>query len=133
MEIGDSLPTFKIVDQFDKIHVLSANTNTIIVTSSMKPYEIIRDYLLAHEKDFLEKNKAYYIADISGMPSFVAKLFAIPKMKNCPFPILLVNEEQAKTFSKKEDQITIYTIQNANVSSVNYLKTKEELANFFKK
>ncbi|PIE62158.1 MAG: hypothetical protein CSA25_06540 [Desulfobacter postgatei] len=132
MKVGDRLPTFKIVDQFDKEHVLSADANTIIVTSSRGTSEIIRDYLLAQEKDFLEKNRAYYVADISGMPSFIAKFFAIPKMKDCPFSILLVDEEQTKSFSKKNDQITIYTIENAKVSSVNYLKTKEELSNFFK-
>ncbi|PIE60948.1 MAG: hypothetical protein CSA29_05870 [Desulfobacterales bacterium] len=131
MEVGDNLPTFKLIDQFENEHVLSANTNTIIVTASKGMGEIIRAYLLDQEKDFLVKNNAYYIADISGMPSFIAKLFAVPKMKNCPFSILLVDEEQTKTFSKKEDQITIYTIENAKVSSVKYITTKEELAHVF--
>ncbi|PIE71675.1 MAG: hypothetical protein CSA22_02295 [Deltaproteobacteria bacterium] len=132
MQVGDPLPTFKIVDQFGKEQVLSSDTKTIMVTSSKVTSEIIKDYLLEKGKGFLERNSAYYVADISGMPSVISKLFAVPKMKDYPFSILLVDKKQAKTFSKKEDQITIYTIENGKVLSINYIKEKEELASFFK-
>ncbi len=131
MEVGDRLPTFKIVDQFDKEHVLPADTHTIIFTSSKRASEMIREFLLAQKKDFLKKNKAYYVVDILGMPSFVAKIFAIPKMKDFPFSILLVDEEQTKSFNRKDEHITLYSIENAKVSSIKYIQTKEELSNFF--
>ncbi|PID41086.1 MAG: hypothetical protein CR981_04815 [Proteobacteria bacterium] len=131
MDTGDRLPTFKIADQFAQEHVLSADTRTIIVASDKKTSEIVRAYLLAKEKEFLEKKSAYYLADISGMPGFIADMFALPKMKECPFPILLVDEEQTKTFLKKDAHITVYTIENGRVLSVAYIKTKEELAAIF--
>ncbi len=132
IEVGESLPTFAIIDQFDKKHSLAAQTKTIIVTSSKKSSKIVREYLLTQHKDFLRKNSAYFIADISGMPGFIAKLFAIPKMKECTFPILLIDKEQARIFDTEDEQITVYHIENGKVLSVEYMTGKEELANLFR-
>ena len=34
-----------------------------------------------------------YVADISGMPALVTRMFALPKMRELPFPIALVRED----------------------------------------
>lgn len=132
MKVGDNLPKYKIFDQFEKEHVLSSDTNILIVTSSKLTGEIVKEYLLDQEKDFLKNNNAYYIADISQMPSMISKLFAIPKMKEYPFSVLLIDKEQAKIFNKKDDHVSIYIIKNRKVLSINYIKEKEELAHFFR-
>ena len=131
LNIGDSLPTFSIKDQFEKAHTLKNDTQTIIVASGKGTSEIIRDYLLKQEGDFLTKNNAAYIADISGMPSLIAKFFALPKMKKYPFSVLLVDEEQTKKFSKQDDKITIYKVSEGKVISINYITNEAELAKVF--
>jgi hypothetical protein len=132
LSIGDSTPTFEIKDQFEKMHKISADTKTILVAETRSTSVIIREYLLTKDTNFLGANKAYYIADISGMPSLISKFIALPKMKKYPFSILLVDEEQAKSFSTKEDEITVYTLTDGKVSDVKYIKTTEELAAVFK-
>ena len=132
LNIGDSTPTFEIKDQFEKMHKISADAKTIIVAESRGTSVIIREYLLTKDTNFLETNKAHYIADISGMPSLISKFIALPKMKKYPFSILLVNEEQAKSFSTKEDQITVYSVENGKVTNVKYITTTEELDAVFK-
>ena len=132
LNIGDATPTFEIKDQFEKMHKISADAKTILVAESRGTSVIIREYLLTKDKNFLAANKAHYIADISGMPSLISKWIALPKMKKYPFSILLVNEEQAKSFSTKEDEITVYTVTDGKVSDVKYIKTTEELAAVFK-
>lgn len=131
LNIGESLPTFSIKDQFEKAHTLKNDTQTIIVASGKSTSEIIRDYLLKQEGDFLTKNKAVYVADISGMPSLIAKFFALPKMKKYPFSVLLVDEEQTKKFSKQDDKITIYRVNEGKITSVNYITNEAELAKVF--
>ncbi len=132
LSIGDSTPTFAINDQFEKAHTIAADTKTILVAADKDTSEILRDYFLTKEKGFLEANKAYYVADISGMPSLIAKFFALPKMKKYPFSILLVDENQTKEFTKKEGNITVYSVNNGKISDVKYIKNAEELAGLFK-
>lgn len=132
LNIGDSTPAFEIKDQFEKKHTIKADTKNIIVAGDRDASEVIRDYLLKKEKGFLEANNSYYVADISGMPSLITKFFALPKMKEYPFSILLVNEEQSKSFTKKEGQITIYSVENGKVTNVKFIKTAEELDAVFK-
>lgn len=132
LNIGDATPTFEIKDQFDKSYKLSADTKTILVAETRSTSVIIREYLLSKDKNFLTANKTQYIADISGMPGLISKYIAIPKMKKYPFSILLVDEEQAKSFSTKEDEITVYSVVDGKVSDVKYIKTTEELDAVFK-
>lgn len=132
LNIGDATPTFEIKDQFDKSYKLSADTKTILVAETRSTSVIIREYLLSKDKDFLTASKTQYIADISGMPGLISKYIAIPKMKKYPFSILLVDEEQAKSFSTKEDEITVYSVVDGKVSDVKYIKTTEELDAVFK-
>ncbi|MGM0519484.1 MAG: hypothetical protein ACQERD_07560 [Campylobacterota bacterium] len=132
LEVGDSIPTFKINDQFEKAQTIKADAKNIIVAGDRDASEVIRDYLLKQEKGFLQKNNSYYVADISGMPSLITKFFALPKMQDYPFSILLVNEEQSKSFTKKEEQITVYSIEDGKVSNKEFIKTAEELDAVFK-
>lgn len=131
LNIGDSLPTFEIEDQFEKKQKIATDTKIVLVTAQKGMSEIIRDYLLDKPKGFLEGKKAVYVGDISGMPSLISKFFAIPKMKKYPFSILLVDEEQTKSFSKKEDTITVYSVENGKVVKVEYISSAKELENIF--
>jgi NADPH-dependent ferric siderophore reductase len=132
LNVGDSIPTFEIEDQFEKKQTIASDTKIILVTAEKGMSEIIRDYLLAQPEGFLVSKKAVYVGDISGMPSLIARFFALPKMKKYPFSILLVDEEQTKSFSKKEESITVYSVENGTVSNVKYIKTAEELKAVFK-
>ncbi len=132
LSVGDNIPNFKIKDQFEKENVIKADTKIVLFAGDKGMSEVLRDYLKAKPKGFLESKKAYYMADISGMPSLIAKFFALPKMKKYPFSILLVDEEQTKSFDKKEENITVYTVKDAKVSNIKYIKTAKELDEVFK-
>ena len=132
LSIGDATPTFDIKDQFEKTHKIGPDAKTILVAGDKGTGVIIKEYLLKQDKGFVEANKIYYVADISGMPSLISKFFAIPKMKKYPFSVLLVDEEQTKSFSKKDDTITVYSVTDGKVSDIKYIKTAAELEAVFK-
>ena len=92
----------------------------------------VKEFLLKKEAGFLTKNKTVYIGDISGMPSLISKFFAIPKMKKYPFSILFLDDKNRDVFSKKEDFISVYTLENGKVKSLTHISTNEELENLFK-
>ncbi len=132
LTIGDSIPNLTINDQFDKVKSIKADTKTIIFAESKDKSTVVKEFLISKGKGFLEKNKAEYVADISGMPSLISKFFALPKMRKYDFSILLLSEENKDLFASKEDKISIYTFENAKVVDIKYISTKEELSNIFK-
>lgn len=129
---GNELPTLKIKDQFEKEHVVDANTKTIIFSATKDEATTIRDFINEKGKvEFLTSNNIVYIADITGMPSLITKFFAMPKMKKYEFPILLIDEQNKSLFPLDGEKITVISLENGKVTQVKYVKTKEELAALF--
>lgn len=80
---------------------------------------------------FLKNNKAVFIANISGMPSIITKLFALPKMRKYDHEILLIYDEDDKRFISKEEKSTLYTLKDGVIKSIDFI-TKDDLDNIFK-
>lgn len=131
IKIGDTLPTITLQDQFEKTHTVSPQSKRILVAFDKDASDILKEFLLKKEGDFLTKNQTVYIGDISGMPSLISKFFAIPKMKKYPFSILFLDDKNRKVFSKKEDMISVYTLKDGKINNLSYISTKEELTKVF--
>ena len=127
LTVGNTLPTLKIKDQFEKEHIVDANIKTIIFSATKTEGTTIKEFLLTKDKDYLTTNKAAYIADITGMPSIITSLIAMPKMKGYPFSVLLVDEANKGLFPVKEDMISVISLDNGKITDVKYVKTAEEL------
>lgn len=127
LTIGNTLPTLTIKDQFEKEHIVDANTKTIIFSATKSEGVTIKEFLLSKDKDYLTTTKAAYVADITGMPSLITKFVALPKMKDYPFSVLLVDDANKGLFPVKEDMISVISLDNGKITDVKYVKTAEEL------
>lgn len=127
LTVGNTLPTLKIKDQFEKEHIVDGNIKTIIFSATKTEGTTIKEFLLTKDKDYLTTNKAAYIADITGMPSIITSLIAMPKMKGYPFSVLLIDEANKGLFPIKEDMISVISLDNGKITDVKYVKTAEEL------
>ncbi len=127
LTIGNDLPTLTIKDQFEKDFTVDANIKTIIFSATKTEGTTIKEFLLTKDKDYLTTNKTVYIADITGMPSLITKFIAMPKMKDYPFSVLLVDEANKGLFAVKEDMISIISLENGKITDIKYVKTAEEL------
>jgi hypothetical protein len=88
--------------------------------------------LSAFANSLTVNNNIAYVADITGMPSLISKFFAIPKMKDYNFSILLIDEDNKALFPVEQDKITIITLDNSKVTSIKFIKTAEDLATTLK-
>lgn len=131
LQIGDSIEGITLEDQFEKVHTIPNDTKLIFFTASRDESGIIKDYLAEQKADFLASQKAVYIADLSGMPSVITSLFALPKMRKYKFSMLLLDEKHEKQFVSTDDKITVYEVENAKVKSVKNISTKEEFIGLF--
>ena len=85
---GSHVAPVTLSDQFAVEHTLDEGVALVLFTRDMDVGGVIKAVLAEHP-DALPRNRAVYVADISGMPSFIARLAAIPKMKERPYPTLL--------------------------------------------
>jgi hypothetical protein len=129
-EAGDQVTPIQLEDQFEQKVEVNANTLAILFSRDMDGGDIIKEALTLQIADG-EKIPAtqVYIADISGMPSLIAKFVAIPKMKDLPFPIGLDREgEVTKLLPSDEDMATLILLNNLKVIDVHNFGSSAELA-----
>ena len=131
LKIDDKISTFSLPNQFDKIHTIGSEASYIIVTFEKESANLVSDFLLSKDSNFLSKNHAVFINDISCVPSVIVKMFTIPKMREYKYDILLIYKENSKKFLEEENKITIYFIENSFVKDVKFISTKYELEKIF--
>ncbi|MHA7809802.1 MAG: hypothetical protein ACX933_08360 [Marinobacter adhaerens] len=117
--VGDPFPRLTLEDQFGNEHTVSVEDRLIIMAFDMDASDSLHDFLSQQEKDFLENNRTRYIADISGMPWLISKLFALPKMRDYNYAFMLNRDEDFKAeFESQEGRLTIYRLKQGVVESV---------------
>ena len=132
LTVGSNIPTLTIKDQFEKDNIVDENIKTIIFSATKTENTTIKEFLQSKDKELLATNKAVYIADITGMPSLITKFIAMPKMKDYPFSVLLVDEASKGLFAVKEDMISVISLENGKITDIKYVKTAEELGQILK-
>ena len=82
IEIGDPVPSWSLLDQFDQPYAMDQHkTQTILVASSMSAGKTMEKALKDKPKGFLEARRTVFIADIKPMPALITQFFAVPKMR----------------------------------------------------
>ncbi len=128
--IGKELANYKLKDQFDKEHTLTNDVKKILFAFSKPTGHLMKVYLGVRDVDYLSKRNIVFIADISGMPSIIAKMFAIPDLKESKYSVLLIKEkENAKRFRNEDhkNEVMIITLDNKIVKSVKFVSNEEDL------
>ncbi|WP_263833497.1 hypothetical protein [Sulfurospirillum oryzae] len=115
---------FVIKDQFEKSMNITSQTKQIIIAFTKAEGEGIKTFLETHP-NYLVENDALYFMDATSVPSLVMSIFMMPKFKKYSYSIgLLENEKDVAYFPKKEDRITVITLDNLTVTAITF---KEKL------
>ena len=89
MEPGERLTTWTLLDQFDAPYTLNDETQILLVARDMDGAKLVNAALEGTPKGYLDERQAVFLADISRMPHVIATLFALPKMRDYNYRILL--------------------------------------------
>lgn len=119
LKLGDNLAAFSLNDQFDNQQSISADTEVLLFSRSMKGGDIIQETL----ESFKDKQpeKVIYVADISGMPSLIAKFVAIPQFKDMPFVIGLDRDGKATALlPEQKDFATLIRLDGLTIKDIAY-------------
>lgn len=127
-KIGQSIMPLNLVDQHGKRSTLKVMPKTLIMAFEKGTGATVNEYLAAQGKEYLKKNNAAFVADISQMPNFITETFALPKMRKYPHTVLLIrDEEQGVNFPYQEDKITIMKFRGNFLTKVEFIETDAEL------
>jgi len=128
--IGKKLQNITLNDQFDKPVSLSDKTTKIVFVFKKASGHTARGLLDSKPDDYLLNKHVAFIADISGMPSIIASMFAIPDFQKHKYPVMLIKDEDASKKYKNEkyeDYITIVGLNNFKITSITLVSTAAQL------
>lgn len=125
---GSSLPPLSLEDQHGKVVKVSAGARIIVFAADKAASDLANEVLGNEKPGVLLRLQAVYLADISGMPSLVTKMFALPAMRTLPFPIGLAREPAVLAdLPRQKAAVTVIRLADGTVQGVDHAKGSAQL------
>ena len=125
LKVGSTVGMATLLDQNDEPHHLDESVHFVFFAREMEGGAVIRALLDEAGPEYLTEHRVLYIADISGMPSLIANMIAIPKMQEeRPYPTLLDRDGSATVaFPSEEGRVTVMALDRLRVKGIRYRGT----------
>ncbi|MGD9553209.1 MAG: hypothetical protein AB7D96_11650 [Arcobacteraceae bacterium] len=128
--VGDKIGNFSLLNQFDEKQTIDGSVKTMLVSFEKGTGADVNEFLSKQSTDFLKQHHAVFIANISGMPMVITKMFALPKMRGYKHPVLLIYDENDTRFKSQEEKTTLYRLEEGVIKSIEFI-TQENLGQVF--
>jgi hypothetical protein len=107
LAVGENFPVRPLTDQHENPVNLGSETELVLLSFDMALSKSMHGFLSEKEPDYLATHSTQYVSDIAKMPKIITFLFAGPKMRKYPFPIILNEADDfGPLFPQQEDKIT---------------------------
>lgn len=117
--IGKELVLPKLANQFDQHTALSNETKWVVFSHDKASSKIVKAAFEKHTNSTLKAANIQYYADISGMPGFISRFVAIPRMKKLPYSVVMGQEDdELAHLPKEEDKVSLIQVENGKVVQV---------------
>jgi hypothetical protein len=124
---GMRMPALALTDQHDTPGSVGPETRCVLFSRDMSAAKIVNE-ALETDPAALSAAQAVVVSDISGMPSLITKLFALPKMRKRPYPILLDRDGKATAdFPFEKGKVTLFHLHALTIESVQYVDSADAL------
>ncbi|MET3514044.1 hypothetical protein ABIC63_001815 [Pseudacidovorax sp. 1753] len=122
LAVGSALPPLSVNDQFDRPVVVDASTRLVLFAADKAAGDVATEALKAHP-EVLAQQRLVYLADISGMPAVITRMFALPKLRDLPFPVGLVRDAQVTAaLPRKAGTLTLLVLDQGTVRGIEFLR-----------
>jgi len=119
--VGDTLPAARFDDQHGRTHILHEQVRVVVFSRDMEAGDVIKAAFRDDGGALLGATGAVYIADVSGMPSMIRRMFALPKMRQRPYPMLLdVDGDDTARFPTRDGQATVLVLEKLRITNVQH-------------
>ncbi len=127
--VGSTL-SYRLPDQFGKAHRSSPETQTIAFAFSKNAGHILRSTMEDKPAGYLQKHRAVLIADISGMPTVIQNMFALPDLRKSAYPMLLIyDKEMARRLKEGREgsRVVVMRLQKGKVVAIEQADSPKKL------
>ena len=129
--VKKSLQGLSLKDQNEKTHTLSADTKTVIFAFSKDIGHACNNFFETKPDNYLDENKALFIADVSSAPSLIRSMFIMPGLKDFKHTVLIIDDKTVSANYKAGmnlEKIIIVKLDNSTITSIETVDTAEEMA-----
>lgn len=122
LSIGQQVDFSLLEDQRGNAFVHQQDMKLVLYVDGMKAKNLVRDALVDVDQSCLNEGRVVYLADISGMPSLISSLIAIPRMRNYAYPIWLDRTGLAtEALPVQDDAVTVLTLDAQAIKAVDFV------------
>lgn len=126
--VGQPLPALALKDQHDKAWQIPPATRLVLMAAGRKASNLVQAVLEKEPPDFLPQRHTVYVADMSKMPSFATRMFALPSLREMPFQVgVSLDAATLAAWPRQTDSVTLITLANGVVQGVRHATTEAEL------
>ncbi len=122
------LPVLSLQDQHAQAWSVKADTRLVVFAAERKPSNVVMEVLGAQPKGFLESRQAAYVADMSRVPRFMTRTFALPALREQPFTVgMNLDDKQLADWPRQEAAITLIRLESGHVNSIAFVRNAAKL------
>lgn len=126
--VGQPLPTLSLQDQHDKPWQIAPSTRLVMFAAGRQASNLVQAVLQALPNDHLARRGAVYLADMSKMPGFITRTFALPVLRDLPYPIgVSMDASVLAAWPRQPDAVTLIEVDQGGVKRISYAATEAEL------
>jgi hypothetical protein len=129
LSVGEELGSLNYPDQHGKVHPVAVDRSVVLFAPGRTGAAAAQELFEQVDSGNLSERGIHYVADISGMPSLVTSMFALPRMRKFPYLVLLGYEPaQTAMFPRRENHVTVLDVRGGKVERIRYADTAKKLA-----
>ncbi len=118
----------QLKDQHENTFTHTERMEYLLLANGMSSKKLIDKTLKTVDNGCLQDGRVVYLANISGMPSLITKMFALPKMRKAPYPIWLDRDGSiSDNLPSKDDSVSMIQLNNAAIADTQFYKAAEPL------
>ena len=122
LQVGDTAPMLSLNDQHDTARTTLSARRFLLFSADKDGSNLADEVLEGQTAETLEQAGIAYVADISGMPAMVTKMFAMPKLRKRPYPVLLGRtSEDTMTLPRQAGKVTLIELDGGSVAAIEFM------------
>ena len=130
IEPGQPLPALHLKNQHEQDWYVPAKTRLVVFAAGRKASNLAMAVLSAQYQGFLASRQAVYLADMSKMPGFITRTFALPSLREQPFDVgVSLDDSLLAGWPREPDAVTLIGVEGGRVTHVQYVRSEPELRN----
>lgn len=115
-------------DQFNNSYTLTSSAEVLLIAADMDSAKWVKEALADKPEGYLDERRVVFLADISGMPKIISRMFAMPKMRKYNYTVILDRDGQVTAqYQAEPGKLTWIYLSDGQPVSRQTLSSAEEL------